>query len=228
HLWVNRGVTRGDPELSEVSRSAGIGGLFPRGTRAEPIKCAHVALIDMDNDGRRDIVLSVLYRDDRGRVQPVVLRNLTERKGNLKFGKPPFEKMVGYSAPAPATDFDGDGRVDLFFASWFEHLQNRLFRNVSDSGNWLRVRVEGSKANLNSMGVGAVVRVYAAEHFGEPEYLLGRHDIAIGTGYASGDEAVAHFGLGPNAQCDVEVRWGKLRRCRVQVAVNQTVTVQFE
>jgi hypothetical protein len=90
------------------------------------------------------------------------------------------------------------------------------------------VRVDGSKENLNSMGVGAVVRVYAAEHVGDPNYLLGRHDIAIGTGYASGDEAVAHFGLGRNDRCDVEVRWGKLRLFRRQVAANQSVTVKLE
>jgi hypothetical protein len=57
---------------------------------------------------------------------------------------------------------------------------------------------------------------------------LNRHDIAIGTSYASGDEAVAHFGLGRNDRCDVEVRWGKLRRFRRQVAANQSVTVKLE
>jgi hypothetical protein len=227
HLWLNQGVERGDPDLVQVSQSAGIGDLFPPGTRAEPIKCAHVALIDMDNDGRRDIVLSVIYRDDQGRVQPVVLRNLTRQTGNLKFSAPPFEKMIGYYAAAPATDFDGDGRIDMFLASWFEHLPNRLFRNVSVSGNWLTVRVDGREENLNSMGVGAVVRIYAAEHLGDPAHLLGRHDIAIGTGYASGDEAVAHFGLGRIAQCDVEVRWGKRRLCRGQVAANQALTLQL-
>jgi hypothetical protein len=225
HLFVNRGVRRGDPQLTEVSRSAGIGDLFPRGTRAEPIKCAHVALIDMDNDGRRDIVLSVIYRDDRGEVQPVVLRNLTPRRGNPEFSKPPFDRMVGYYAPAPLTDFDGDGRIDMFLASWFEHLPNYLFRNVSDAGNWLTVRVDGKERNLNSMGIGSVVRIYPAGCLGKPEQLLGRHDIAIGTGYASGDEAIAHFGLGQSQQCDLEVKWGKHRICRTQVTANQAVMI---
>jgi hypothetical protein len=78
------------------------------------------------------------------------------------------------------------------------------------------------------MGIGAVVRIYAAGHLGEPEHLLGRHDIAIGTGYASGDEAVAHIGLGPAGQGDVEVRWGEHRICRTDVAANQAITVQLE
>lgn len=228
HLFVNRGVQRGDPDLAEISGSAGIGGLFPRGTRAEPIKCAHVALIDMDNDGRRDIVLSVIYRDDRGRVQPVVLRNLTPLPGKPKFSRPPYDRMVGYYAAAPTTDFDRDGRIDIFLASWFEHLPNYLFRNVTDAGHWLIVRVDGSGKKLNSMGIGAVVRVYVAGHLGESEHLLGRHDIAIGTGYASGDEAMAHFGLGNAKQCDLEVKWYKHRIVRREVNTNQAITMRLE
>jgi len=228
HLFVNRGVQRGEPDLVEMSRNAGIGDLFPRGTRAEPIKCAHVALIDMDNDGRRDIVLSLIYRDSRGRVQPVVLRNLTPPRGKPKFSKPPYEHMTGYYAAAPTTDFDRDGRIDLFLASWFEHLPNYLFRNVTDAGNWLTVRVDGTGKKLNSMGIGAVVRIYGAGHLGEPVHLLGRHDIAIGTGYASGDEAMAHFGLGKTVQCDVEVRWCEHRMVRRDLATNQAVTMHLE
>jgi len=155
----------------------------------------------------------------------VVLRNLTAPRGKPKFSKPPFEKMVGYYAAAPTADFDRDGRTDIFLASWFEHLPNYLFRNVTDTGNWLTVRVDGRENKLNSMGIGAVARVYAAGHLGEPEHLLGRHDIAIGTGYASGDEARAHFGLGKAMRCDVEVRWGKHRICRSEVAANQAVTI---
>jgi hypothetical protein len=136
--------------------------------------------------------------------------------------------MVGYYAAAPTTDFDRDGRIDIFLASWFEHLPNYLFRNVSDSGNWLTVRIDGRKKQFNSMGIGAVVRVYAPGRLGEPKHLLGRHDIAIGTGYASGDEAVAHFGLGKTEQCDVEVKWGKHRLVRLDVSANQAVTVQLE
>jgi hypothetical protein len=225
HLFLNRGVRRGDPDLVEVSEAAGVGGLFPRGSRENPIKCAHVALADMDNDGRRDIMLSVIYRDGQGRVQPVVLRNLSLARGSPKFSPPPFQRMIGYYAVGPATDFDRDGRIDLFLASWFEHVPNRLFRNVTDAGNWLMVRVDGRGQNLNSMGIGAVVRVYAAGRLGQPDHLLGRHDVAIGTGYSSGQEALAHFGLGKAEQCDLEVTWGKHRRSRAGVAANQVITM---
>jgi hypothetical protein len=136
--------------------------------------------------------------------------------------------MVGYYAAAPTADYDRDGRIDVFLASWFEHLPNYLFRNVTEAGNWLILRVDGRKANLNSMGIGAIVRVYATGHLGESKHLLGRHDIAIGTGYASGEEALAHFGVGDAEQCDLEVTWHERRMVRRNVAVNQLVNIDFE
>ena len=228
HVFVNRGVENGVPDLVEVSESAGVGAIFPRGTREKPVKCAHAALIDVDNDGRRDIALSVICRDDRGRVQPVVFRNLSSPRGALRFSHPPFERMMGYYAAAPAADFDRDGRVDLFLASWFEHLPNYLFRNVTDAGNWLTVRLDGRGKKLNSMGIGAVVRIYASGCLGEPARLLGRHDMTIGAGYCSGDEAMAHFGLGETGRCDVEVKWGEHRIVRRNVDVNQAVALGFD
>jgi len=228
HVFANRGVANGEPDLVEVTQSAGVGGLFPRGTRENPIKCAHVALFDVDNDGRRDIVLSVLYRDGRGRIQPVVLRNLSPSRGDTKFSPPPYEQMIGYCAAAPATDFDRDGRMDLFMASWFENLPSYLFRNVTAAGNWLTVRVEGRGRNLNAMGIGAVVRVYAAGHMGEAEHLLGRHDVVVGTGYCSSEEALAHFGLADARQCDLLVTWGERRAARASVDANQSLVIRLE
>jgi hypothetical protein len=42
----------------------------------------------MDNDGKPDIVLAMIYQADGGHVQPVVLRNLSERGSELKFDGP--------------------------------------------------------------------------------------------------------------------------------------------
>lgn len=232
HIYVNRGVKNGIPDLVEVTQSAGAGRLFPRGTREGPVKTTHVALRDMDNDGRPDLVLAVVYRDDRGRLQPVVLRNLSEPGGELKFTEPPYERMVGYYAPAPLADYDRDGRVDLFMASWFENLPNRLFRNVTPGGNWLTVRVEperagGREPRLNPMGIGAIVRVYRAGHAGEARHQLGRCDIAVGTGYAGCEEALAHLGLGGVKQCDVVVTWGGHEARQTNVPANQAMTMKM-
>ena len=211
HLFHNRGVKEGAPDLVEVSESTGIGGLLPKGTRELPIKTAHVALRDMDNDGRIDIVTTLLATNDAGQLQPVVLRNLSDRGGPLKFSPFPTDRLTTYYAPGPVADFDRDGRVDLFLPSWFEQVPNRLYRNTTKGGHWLTVRVIHSFEGDNPMGIGAVVRAYSTGHLGEPEHLLGRSDIAVGTGYASGEEALAHFGLGEATRCDLRITWGQHR-----------------
>jgi hypothetical protein len=161
-------------------------------------------------------------------VQPVVLKNLSQRGGELRFSPPPFEKMVGYYAPAPVADYDRDGRLDIFLASWFEQLPNYLMRNVTAGGNWLTVRVEGKSPPHNTMGIGALVRLYTAGHAGEVQHQLGRRDIAVGTGYASCEEALGHFGLGSAASCDVVVSWHGKQWQRKGVAANQLLTITVE
>jgi hypothetical protein len=77
------------------------------------------------------------------------------------------------------------------------------------------------------MGIGAVVRAYEAGHAGERARLVCRRDIAIGTGYSSGQEAVAHLGLGEHRTCDFVVRWGSEERRLGGVGVDRIVTVAF-
>jgi hypothetical protein len=228
HVWMNRGVKEGVPDLVEVSEAAGVGSLLPVGTKELPNKTTHVALEDIDNDGLPDLVLGVIYKDEAGRVQPVVLRNLSARGGDLRFSPPPYEKMAGYYAPAPVGDYDRDGRLDMFLASWFEQLPNYLMRNVTQGGNWLTVRVEGESPNLNSMGIGAIVRMYEAGHVGDAKHQLGRRDIVVGTGYASTEEALGHFGLGKAATCDLEVIWQGKKVQQKGVAANQLLTIDVK
>src|SRR5262249_15148191 len=71
-------------------------------------------------------------------------------------------------------------------------------------GNWLRVQVEGAKG-VNRMGIGARVSIYTEGKLGEPSALLGCREISTGYGYASGQPAYAHFGLGKAEKVDVEV-----------------------
>ena len=76
--------------------------------------------------------------------------------------------------------------------------------NESKAGNWLQVAVEG-KSGVNRNCIGAVVRVYPAGKLGDAASLWCAREIAVGYGYASGQEAIAHIGLGTMDQCDVEV-----------------------
>ncbi len=229
HVWINQGIRKdGTPMFRKVSDDIGLRDRLPsEGPTGLPIKSAHVAIRDVDNDGRNDIMLSMVYKPEGGPVQPFVLRNLTDNDSPLRFDVPKFESIIGYYAPGPVADYDRDGRVDIFLPSWFDELPNYLFRNVCEGGNRLTVRVVGDGKRYNTMGVGATVRVYRRGYPGDKTHLLGRFDIAIGTGYASGEQALAHVGLGENQQCDVVVTWGQREVVRGNVASNQTITVDF-
>lgn len=224
-LFVNRGIDSGGlPRFEETTREAGLDLAFPK-TGDPLIKGAHLALADLDNNGRRDILLSMIGRDARNRLQPMVLRNRGVENGIPRFDAPPMESLLGYYAAAPVADFDRDGRLDIFLVNWYKHLQSHLFRNVSESGNYLTVQVRGDSPNLNSMGVGATVRLYAPAGEGEAANFLARSDITLGNGYASGEEALAHFGLGERERCDVEVAWQGHRRRISGVSVNRLLVV---
>jgi hypothetical protein len=147
-----------------------------------PIKCPHVEIQDFDNDGWPDIYISVV--DGAGR--PLVLRN---EQGRFKL---PELKDLHYFPAGPTSDFDGDGRLDIFLVNWFESRRSTLLRNESPKRRWLQVKVVGK--TVNRMGIGSKVTVNGLTQ-----------EISIGYGYASGQPAIAHFGLGEKASAHVTV-----------------------
>ena len=202
HVFHNQGIEDGAPNLVEVSTDCGLGETLPRGTRQRPIKTAHVALKDIDCDGRVDVVTTLLAHNSAGKLQPVVLLNEGQARGPIKLSAIPRDELVGYFAPGPVADFDRDGRVDIFLPSWFEDLPNYLFRNATKDNQPLTVQVKGP-----TMGIGAVVVAYQAGDLGDEGRRITQAEITIGNGYASGEEALAHLGLGAALTCDLRVSW---------------------
>ena len=219
-LYLHRGNTNGVPKYEEVTEQAGLAPLA--------MKAPHVEIQDFDNDGWPDIYLSIVKFKD-GKPCPVIYKGLGVRDGVPRFrddawgvndfptaydvavkrSGPFFEKVlkekkVIYTAAGPSADFDRDGRLDLFLANWWVESRSLLLKNETPGGHWLSVRVEG-KEGVNRTGVGAKVRVFPAGKLGQAGELLGEREIAVGYGYCSGQEAVAHFGLGGVAKVDVEV-----------------------
>lgn len=196
-VFLNEGMRDGSPRFREITREAGLGDVVP-------VKCPHVEIQDFDNDGRPDIYVSAAWRDG-DRVTPLIYRH-TGAPGGI----PRFEPLRRVCAPmfyypaGPSADFDNDGRLDLFLVNWFAGNHSLLLRNESAPRRWLQVRVVGRK--MNRMGIGAQIRVFEAGRMGEPAGLLGFREIATGYGYASGQPATAHFGLGDAATVDVQAR----------------------
>ncbi len=111
--------------------------------------------------------------------------------------------------------------------NWWIEDRSLLLKNETLGGNWLDVKVEGTKG-INRMGIGSKVRIYPAGKIGEPAALLGFREISIGYGYCSGQEAIAHFGLGTAANIDIEITLphGKGAFTQKNVAANQRLTLK--
>ena len=241
-LYLNRGVQGEFPRFEDVTEKVGLKPL--------PMKGPHVEVQDFDNDGWPDLYVSIV-KFAGGRLYPVIFKNLGVKDGLPQLREdalavndfptaedrkmaavgPFFEKMeregkIVYMAAGPSADFDRDGRLDLFLANWWVKSRSLLLRNETPAGNWLQVTVQGGKG-VNRQGIGAVVRTYAAGQLGRRDALLGAREISVGYGYGSGQEAVAHFGLGKLDRCDVEVilPHGKGRLERKDVAANQRLAV---
>lgn len=231
-LYLNRpGQTRSPADsrsappriFQDVTEAAGLKPLF--------LKAPHVEVQDFDNDGLPDISTSIV-RFDGTRTVPTIFRGMgitakglphfeltghdindyptkadreIRRSGEF-FKKVLAERKIIYTAPAPTADFDRDGRVDIFLANWFAESPSMLLRNETPKRNWLQVKLN-AVSGLNRMAIGCKVKLYEEGKAGDASALIGHREISVGFGYASGHEAVAHFGLGKRESCDLVIEF---------------------
>jgi len=245
-LLRNNGSDVNEIRFTDVSKQVGLKPL--------PMKAPHVEIRDFNNDGWPDLYTSiVIYKD--GKSYPVVYQNLGAKPGKLPrfeetaFGHRPeypeaddyspkmstgdfyaqlaAGKKLMYFAPGPSSDFDADGRLDLFMPNWFSTRPSQLLKNETKSGAYLDVAVVGGEG-FNHDGVGAVVRAYPPGKAMTAEAtMIASEQIAYSYGYASGQVAVAHLGLGDLESCDIIVTlpFGKGEIVRRNVKANQRIEV---
>lgn len=242
-LFLNRGASKESPKFEDATAAAGVVPLA--------LKCPHVEIQDFNNDGLPDILVSITkFVGDQG--QPIIYRNTGIKNGMPKFvldgwdvndfpkadeaAKPNgkfYEDMlknhqITYTAPAPTADFDNDGKLDIFFGSWWTEQRSQLLKNETPGGKWLQVVVVGDGKKVNRQGIGANIELYEAGKLGDPAALVGHKEMAIGFGYVSGQPAIAHFGLGERATVDVEVTLphGRGKLVRKAVTADQRITIE--
>ena len=162
-----------------------------------------VALLDLDDDGRLDLLSANGhvndYRPEIPYPMPLLLMlggpggrltNATARAGD------PFAALhIGRGLAAG--DLDNDGRLDAIVVAHGEPLI--YLHNQSKGGRSITFQLEGGASNRD--GVGARVEIEAA----------GRRQVAwrVGGGsFLSAADPRIHFGLGPAQRVDrVTVRW---------------------
>ena len=224
-LFLNRGEVDGKLGFEEVTLQAGLPPIH--------IKTPHVEIQDFDNDGWPDISTSaVKFKGDL--IYPIISKNLgVSSKGIPKFLtdandvndfptveemnyertnkqsdfflKIQREKRITYSAPGPSCDYNNDGLLDLFEPCWWPEFSSLLLRNETDnSNNWIKIRVQNVNG-INSMGVGCKIMIYKEGKSGDNKELIGCNEICLSNGYASGQTAIVHFGLGEISNVDIKI-----------------------
>jgi hypothetical protein len=180
-VYLNEEAADGSVRLRDVTDEAGLPGL--------PTKSPHVQVVDLDLDGRPDILTTASGESG----QPVVLRNTGGRV-------PRFEAT---SAPGPAQywvtgavlDADHDGRPDIVMVEWEPTLPTLLLRSDGGVGHWLGL----------SAPPGTSVRVVKAGTLGRDGATLARATTGVSTGYSAGPDLGVWLGLGPVDEVDVSI-----------------------
>jgi hypothetical protein len=94
-------------------------------------------------------------------------------------------------------DFNRDGRQD-FVATDLEGPTS-LVRNDSQSGNYLTIRLVGTKSHRDAIGTNVIVTVAGNQR---------SQQLVSGCGYMATNEKILHFGLGSAEQVDrIELDW---------------------
>lgn len=187
-VYLNEGTRPGRAlAFNDVTTEAGIPDL--------PTKAPHVEIVDLNADGRLDL-LTTAASGTSG--QPVTLINDSARGQAPHFTplhpvSPPGEPT--YWVTAATLDADHDGRLEVFLAEWYPERTSLLLRQTGGGGHWLTVTAD----------VGSDVAVYAAGHAADTGHLLGRRSVVASAGFGAGVEPVARFGLGDVDTVDVVV-----------------------
>lgn len=203
-------------------------------------------LVDLDNDGLKDLVVSNgVKKDVRNNDYLKIVTSLDENisnkdffevskktpseplanyvyknKGNLKFEKK--TKKWGFETPSFSSgmaygDLDNDGDLDLVT----NNMESIAFVHENKAtGNFLKVNLEGSEKN--TFGFGAKATIY---HNGKTQVS----DNSLSRGYLSSVEPGLFFGLGKDTSVDkLEVVWQDGKSEVIEdIDANKVITIKY-
>ncbi|XP_053731696.1 cartilage acidic protein 1 isoform X2 [Synchiropus splendidus] len=160
-----------------------------------------VIAADFDNDNELEVFFNnIAYRGPSA--------NRLFRVSRREHGDPQIEELnigeasepEGRGTGAVATDFDGDGRLELLVSHGESAAQPLSVYKVNQgaTNSWLRVI---PRTRFGAFARGAKVVVYTKRSGPHTRIIDG------GSGYLCEMEPVAHFGLGKDMATNVEVYW---------------------
>ena len=168
--------------------------------------------VDYDND--LDLDLFVCSSDDVGH------NNLYENDGTGNFTEPLSNPMTGDTIKSFCTtygDYNNDGKLDIIVGSKSPD-KAKFWKNQSSTGNWFKVKLEGTTSNRD--GIGSWIEVY----LNGQKYTRYTH---CGESFLGQPSDYKHFGLGSHTIIDsVVVRWlsGQVD-VLPNIAINQTIKI---
>jgi hypothetical protein len=242
-LQLNRGINplTKKPVFSDISFLSGV-------QETEWSWCP--LLIDVDNDGYRDLLVTNGFPKDitdhdfgafRGSNSSQLVTRaqlydmIPERKvpnymfknmGDLKFEDATSAwtaSVPSFSNGAAYADLDNDGDIDYVV----NNINDKafVFKNNLDpakSGkHYLRIKLIGSKKNPDAYG--SEVKLFSAG-----QVQLG--NVLSGRGYLSQSESIVHFGLGSQTKIDsLQIKWpdGKISSL-INPATDQTLKINYQ
>ncbi|MCS6777222.1 MAG: CRTAC1 family protein [Chloroherpetonaceae bacterium] len=186
-----------------------------------------VKWVDLDNDGWLDLPVANGHIHDNQELidkfsayrQPIQL--FMNQQGRT-FVERTAEAGPGFSTPAVGRglavgDLNNDGLQDLVVCD-LEGPVRVLINRMTGTGNWVRVKLEGTRSNR--MGIGAQVRVVA----GGRTYLA---EARTDGSYLSSNDPRVHIGLGKARPERLEVRWPSGRKTVLsRPPVNRELTIR--
>ena len=163
--------------------------------------------VDVDNDGWPDLFMA------NGHVYPEIdnkglSSTFRERKllywnqHNGKFTDISVSAGPGITKPfnshgVAAVDFDNDGDVEILVNN--SHDPPSLLKNYGEHGNWVMLKLVGTKSNRDGIGARVTVHVDGQQQLQE---------VHSGGGYISQSDFRLHFGLGKATRAEtIEVQW---------------------